>query len=130
MHATEVLVIDELCFPRLIIKNSLTPYNVKVYEAKSLFIAFEIFMKVKPAVVVFGASMNDEASRNLAKIFREHCNGVKITFVFNKASRHSVAEAFSSGANHILLQPLKKERLLEVILPRGRAQEYALVQNF
>lgn len=130
MRKTEILLIDELYFPKYIVRNLLSHYNLKIFEASTLAEGLELFLEIKPSVIIFGATMNDEASLNLSKTIREHCNTVKIIFLFNRAFRHTVADVFMSGGNRLFVCPLNRELLIEEIVPGSKTQEYPLADNF
>lgn len=123
-----VLILEEVYFSRQIIKNMFLGCSVKIYEAISLSEGLELFEKIIPSIIIIGASFANDNGLYFAKNIKKQHVEVKIIFIFNNADKNAVCNVFLSGGNTLLVLPLKKERLLDEILPH--AESYFNTINF
>lgn len=95
-----------------IIKESLETRDFKVAHAENGQIAYELYQKEEPDILVLDVMMPKKDGFTLAQEIRKENKGIPIIFLTAKSQTQDVLEGFHVGGNDYLKKPFSMEELI------------------
>ncbi|WP_242118133.1 response regulator transcription factor [Aestuariivivens sediminicola] len=95
-----------------IIKESLETRNFEVLLCKDGEVAYEVYRKASPELLVLDVMMPRKDGFTLAKDIRAIDDAIPIIFLTAKSQTQDVVEGFSIGGNDYLKKPFSMEELI------------------
>ena len=95
-----------------IIKESLETRNFEVLLCKDGEVAYEVYRKESPELLVLDVMMPRKDGFTLAKDIRAIDDAIPIIFLTAKSQTQDVVEGFSIGGNDYLKKPFSMEELI------------------
>ncbi len=117
----------------LIIKESLETRNFNVLLCEDGDIAYKVYQKEQPELLVLDVMMPKKDGFTLAKDIRLEDDNIPIIFLTAKSQTQDVVEGFSIGGNDYLKKPFSMEELIVRIhnlLDRTKDQKTSHVVRF
>jgi len=116
MAAPRVLVVDDLAFIKLIIRDILEKRGFQVVgEASNGIEAIELYTKIKPDVVLMDITMpRMDGIQALSKIM-EVDKAAKVIMCSALGQQRLIIQAIQLGAKDFIVKPFKAERIIGAI---------------
>jgi two-component system, chemotaxis family, chemotaxis protein CheY len=116
MAAPRVLVVDDLAFIKLIIRDILEKRGFQVIgEASNGIEAIELYTKLKPDVVLMDITMpRMDGIQALSKIMELDKNA-KVIMCSALGQQKLIVQAIKLGAKDFIVKPFKPERIIGAI---------------
>ncbi|MBN2547069.1 MAG: response regulator [Spirochaetes bacterium] len=116
MAAPRVLIVDDLAFIKLIIKDTLEKKGFEVVgEASNGIEAVELYSKLKPDVVLMDITMpRMDGIQALSKIMDLDKNA-KVIMCSALGQQRLIIQAIQLGAKDFIVKPFKPERIIGAI---------------
>nr|WP_321245789.1 response regulator transcription factor [uncultured Psychroserpens sp.] len=130
MSKTTILLAEDESALGLIIKESLETRDFNVLLCENGEIAFDVYKKQAPKILVLDVMMPKKDGFTLAKEIRAIDNSIPIIFLTAKSQTKDVVEGFNIGGNDYLKKPFSMEELIVRInnlLNRTQVQKKAEV---
>lgn len=116
MAAPRVLIVDDLAFIKLIIRDTLEKRGLEVAgEASNGFEAIDMYAKLKPDVVLMDITMpRMDGIQALSKIMEIDKNA-KVIMCSALGQQKLIVQAIKLGAKDFIVKPFKPERIVGAI---------------
>lgn len=116
MASARVLIVDDLAFIKLIIRDTLEKTGFEVVgEASNGIEAVEMYMKAKPDVVLMDITMpRMDGIQALSKIMSLD-SGAKVIMCSALGQQRLIIQAIQLGAKDFIVKPFKPERIVGAI---------------
>jgi len=116
MAAPRVLIVDDLAFIKLIIKDTLEKKGFEVVgEASNGIEAIELYTKIKPDVVLMDITMpRMDGIQALSKIM-DYDKNAKVIMCSALGQQRLIIQAIQLGAKDFIVKPFKPERIIGAI---------------
>ena len=114
--AHKVLIVDDLAFIKLIIRDTLEKHGFEVAgEASNGVEAVEMYIKLKPDVVLMDITMpRMDGIQALSKIMAADSNA-KVIMCSALGQQKLIIQAIKIGAKDFIVKPFKAERIIGAI---------------
>lgn len=112
MNKIKILLAEDEASLGMIVKESLESRDFEVFLAENGEIAFEIYQKKNPDVLVLDVMMPKKDGFTLAKEIRQENKRIPILFLTAKSQTSDVLEGFHLGGNDYLKKPFSMEELI------------------
>ncbi|MCK4797300.1 MAG: response regulator [Spirochaetes bacterium] len=114
--AARILIVDDLAFIKLIIRDTLEKRGFEVVgEASNGFEAVEMYMRLKPDIVLMDITMpRMDGIQALSKIMALDTNA-KVIMCSALGQQRLIIQAIQLGAKDFIVKPFKPERIVGAI---------------
>lgn len=112
MSKIKILLAEDEASLGMIVKESLESRDFQVFLAENGEIAFELYQKKNPDVLVLDVMMPKKDGFTLAKEVRQENKRIPILFLTAKSQTSDVLEGFNLGGNDYLKKPFSMEELI------------------
>lgn len=114
--SARVLIVDDLAFIKLIIRDTLEKHGFEVVgEAANGFEAVEMYMKIRPDIVLMDITMpRMDGIQSLSKIMSIDANA-KVIMCSALGQQRLIIQAIQLGAKDFIVKPFKPERIVGAI---------------
>jgi len=116
MAGPRILVVDDLAFIKLIIRDTLEKHGFEVCgEASNGFEAIELYHRLKPDIVLMDITMpRMDGIQALAKIMESDKNA-KVIMCSALGQQKLIIQAIRIGAKDFIVKPFKPDRIVGAI---------------
>ena len=111
-----VLIVDDLYFIRILIRETLEKENIPVIgEAENGLQALELYEKVKPDIVLLDITMPVMDGLTALKALKSKYPEAKVVMCSALGQEKYIIKAIQFGASDFVVKPFKPERLINAI---------------
>ncbi len=113
MKKIKILIVDDGCFMREMIKKYLDREKFEVIEAKNGFEAIDLYKKHNPFIVSMDITMPEMDGKQALKLIKEYDKSANIMMSTAIGQSEDIKECVLYGCNNYLVKPYTKETYLD-----------------
>lgn len=114
--ASNILVVDDATFMRLMLKNIIIKDGLNVVgEAKNGVEAVDKYKELKPDLVTLDITMPEKDGIAALKEIRQYDSNAKVLMCSAMGQQALIIESIQNGAKDFIVKPFDEQRVLESI---------------
>lgn len=114
--ASNILVVDDAAFMRLMLKNIIIKDGLNVVgEAKNGVEAVDKYKELKPDLVTLDITMPEKDGITALKEIRQYDSNAKVLMCSAMGQQALIIESIQNGAKDFIVKPFDEQRVLESI---------------